>query len=79
MQLVAALQELGVDVGELAQAGPPPGEGEMMGEGMKLASAAKAFQRSGKFRYKTANDGTRARILRDHMKASLLELINYNG
>lgn len=45
-----------------------------MTEGMKLASAALAFKRSGKYQYKYANDGTRDRALRNRMRDHLLEL-----
>jgi len=79
MQLVAALDELGIDIGELAQAGPPPEEGAMMGEGMKLASAAKAFRRSGKYQFKEATDGSPQRTLRNQMKGHLTELINFSA
>ena len=138
MQLVAALDELGIPIEELAQAGgggemggdpmggapagpdggmpmgmeggapagPPMGDpmaggggdpmaamggggdpmaamagggGPPMGEGMKLASAAKAFKRSGKYQFKEAAAGTSARQLRDQMKGHLLELLSHNG
>ncbi len=111
MQLVAALDELGIPIEELAQAGggggemggamggapapagppmggPPAGpDGGMppmdggapappaMGEGMKLASAARAFRRSGKYRFKEAADGTPQRKLREMMKGHILELM----
>jgi len=114
MELVAALDELGIPIEQLAQAGggemgggemgggmgAPPMGGEMggappmggpdggmppmdggapapppMGEGMKLASAAHAFRRSGKYRFKEAADGTRQRVLREQMKGHLLELM----
>jgi hypothetical protein len=54
--------------------GPPP-----MSEGMKLASAAKAFQRSGKFRFKEAADGSRERQLRDYFKGVVINLMNHKG
>lgn len=103
MELVSALQELGISPEELAGggggapagpdggmppgAGMPPAEGmppgaggggdpaAMMSEGMKLASAAKSFQRSGKYRFKEAADGTPRRALRDNMKSFILELM----
>ena len=46
-----------------------------MTEGMKLASAAKAFKRSGKYRFKEAANGTMERALRDEMKAHILEVL----
>jgi len=114
MQLVSALEELGIPLEDLLGGGggdpgmdpgmgggmegalaggggdpgmgaPPPEAGGMppeaggmppMGEGMKLASAAKAFRRSGKYHYKLAADGTRARKLRDLMKNHVLEVMN---
>lgn len=95
MQLVAALDELGIPLEALAAAGggapgaggPPPGDPGMLGgdlppdpaaggmtEGMKLASAAVAFRRSGKYAFKAANDGTPERELRNQMKGYLREL-----
>ena len=50
-----------------------------MSEGMKLASAAKAFQRSGKFRFKEAADGSRERQLRDYFKGVVINLMNHKG
>jgi hypothetical protein len=47
-----------------------------MTEGMKLASAAKAFMRSGKYQLKEAAAGSPERILRDRMKGHILELFN---
>lgn len=55
---------------------PPGGDPAMAGampplppdEGMKLAAVCKQFQRSGRFRFKAANDGTRERDLRDRVK-----------
>lgn len=111
MELVAALDELGIPIEELAQAGPPPeggmGGDPMMGggmggppagpdggmpmgmdggapappmsEGMKLASAAKAFRRSGKYRFKEASDGSPQRRLRERMKSHIQELMAYSG
>ena len=43
---------------------------------MKLASAVKSLQRSGKFQFKEARDGTRERALRDQMKAYLQGLLS---
>jgi hypothetical protein len=54
---------------------PAPGGAPGMSEGMKLASAARAFQRSGNFRFKEAADGSEARGLRDEMKVYILDLI----
>jgi hypothetical protein len=48
--------------------GAPP-----MSEGMKLASAAKAFQRSGKFAFHPAPQGSAERELRDEIKGYVLE------
>ncbi len=48
--------------------GAPP-----MSEGMKLASVAKAFQRSGKFAFAPAMPGTPERELRDEIKGYVLE------
>ncbi len=73
-ELVAAMQELGISPEELAQAGPPPAAPGEMGEGMKLASAAKAFMRSGKYQVKEAREKTSARKMRDTLKRHLLEL-----
>jgi hypothetical protein len=65
-QLAMALQETGVPEAELAGAAPP--------EGPKLASALKAYKRSGKFQFKeAAND--RERKIRDLMKAHVIELV----
>lgn len=69
--------------GDLTGGAPPPpspaglggGGGDPMSEGMKLASAARAFQRSGQFRFKEAADGSRERQLRDEMKAYVIDLI----
>lgn len=55
--------------------GPPMGGG--MSEGMKLASAVKAFKRSGKYAFKAANDGTYERQLRDQMKGTLREIMGW--
>jgi hypothetical protein len=60
----------------------PPPDAAMMGggggmppdEGMKLAAAARAFQRSGKYQLKTANPGSRERHLRDDLKKYILEI-----
>lgn len=73
-QLVAALQELGISPEELAQSGPPPAQPGEMSEGMKLASVAKKFMRSGKYQVKEAGAKTAARQLRDKFKQHLLEL-----
>ena len=110
MELVAALDELGIPIEELAGAGggmgpeasgmgaPPMGGDPMAGgpdggmppgadmggpadpmggmtEGMKLASAAKAFKRSGKYRLKAAANGSPQRALREQMKSHILELM----
>lgn len=63
--------------------GPPPadpmaggaGGHPPMGEGMKLASAVTAFKRSGKYKFKAANDGTYDRQLRDNLKSYVRELM----
>ena len=73
-ELVAALQELGISPEELAQSGPPPAQPGEMSEGMKLASVAKGFMRSGKYRVKEAGEKTSARKLRDTFKRHLVEL-----
>lgn len=95
-QLIAALDELGVPLEELMNAGGgpagdpasgpdgnmPPMEGgapapPAMSEGMKLASAAKAFRRQGKYKFKAAEDGTPERKLRESMKSHVRELLGY--
>lgn len=73
-QLVAALQELGISPEELSQSGPPPAQPGEMSEGMKLASVAKKFMRSGKYQVKEAGAKTAARQMRDKFKQHLLEL-----
>lgn len=122
-QLAAALEELGIPLEALAQAGGggggglemggeppiPPMDGGMGGgppmgpegavppmggpepgmevmasakraqqraQGQKLAAAVSNYKKSGKFQFKTANEGTRERQLRDTMKNVALELIN---
>ena len=80
--------EMGGELGG-APAGPdagmPPGmEGGApvdpaaggMTEGMKLASACKAFMRQGKYQHKAANEGTPERKLRNYMKNHIIELMN---
>lgn len=123
MQLVAALEELGISPEELMQAGGggggmggdpmggamgggdpmgggapdpmgggdpmaggpdgnmPPMEGGApapagMSEGMKIAQAVRQFKRSGKYRQKTANDGTPERKLRNQLKSRVLQIVN---
>jgi hypothetical protein len=44
-------------------------------EGMKLASLARNFQRSGKFRFKEAAEGSPERELREEMKLYIQDLI----
>lgn len=57
---------------------PPPG-GEMLppDTGMKLAHAVRQFQRSGKFRFKEAADGSRERWLREEMKGLVQRVLNH--
>ena len=103
-ELAAALDELGIPLEALAEAGGAPAEGGMppeggmgmppeggMGmppegmevaasangptEGQKLASAIQRFKQSGQYRFKQANDGTRARAIRDIMKGYLQEIM----
>tara|TARA_B100000700_G_scaffold316021_1_gene404874 strand:+ start:3672 stop:4946 length:1275 start_codon:yes stop_codon:yes gene_type:complete len=65
-QLAMALQETGIPEEELLAAAPV--------EGAKLASAIKAYKRSGNFQFKeAAND--RERKIRDLMKAHVIELV----
>jgi hypothetical protein len=60
-----------------AMGGMAPGGPDMGGEapGMKIARAVKAFQRTGKYRYKAANDNTPQRRLREQMKSHILEIV----
>jgi len=97
-ELAAALDELGIPLEALAEAGgggmPPEGGGEPMmpppegggmevaasdkstpTEGQKLASAIQRFKQAGKYQFKQANDGTRARAIRDIMKGYLQEIM----
>jgi len=47
---------------------------------MKLASAALAYKRSGKYRRKeAAAEGSRARQLQDQMKNYVMELVAHTG
>lgn len=46
-----------------------------MGEGMKLASVAKAFMASGKYQVKEAAAGTPERALRDEMKEYIRDIV----
>jgi hypothetical protein len=55
--------------------GPPPMGGPEEGAGMKLASALKRFKRSGRYKFKAADDGTKSREMRDRMKGYLQELL----
>ena len=87
-ELVAALEELGIPLEALAEAGgaegggeggpgmegPPPGPDMPMGEGAKLAAAARNFKLSGKYRLKAATT-QRERQLRDIMKSHIRELV----
>jgi hypothetical protein len=63
-----ALEELGVSPEELAAAAMQGGQGP------KLASAVKAYKRSGNFEHKATANG-RERKIRDLMKAHVLELL----
>ena len=80
-QLVGALDELGVPVEALEQLDvpeeeEPAAEAPEAGVGMKLAAAVRTFKRSGRYKHKTAEDGTPERALRDLLKSQLLELLN---
>lgn len=71
-EILMAMQELGITPEELLQVAGAGGAGQPQAQ--KIASAAKAFQRSGKF--KIEHETTkRARHVRDYAKAMLLELL----
>jgi len=65
--LIMIMHELGITPDDLAQMTD--------GQGQKLASAAKAYQRSGKFNFKIATTG-REKAIQKHIKGTLLELLN---
>ena len=69
-QVVAALDELGIPVEELAQAGG----GEPAAPGMKLAKAVTRFKRAGLYRATPAADGSAERAARDRYKQLIMEL-----
>jgi hypothetical protein len=75
--LLMALQELGIDPSQLAdlsqQAGP-----EAADKGAKLASAAIAFQRSGRFRFAEAKTAQQ-RKNRDMIKDYVMEIAGLKG
>jgi len=50
-----------------------------MSEGMKLASVAKAYMRTGRYRVKEAADKTAQRKLRDRFKGYIIELMTPRG
>ena len=64
-ELAMALQELGINPEELAQMA--------QGQGAKMASAVKSFQRSGKFRFSEAKTAAQARA-REEIKDYIREL-----
>lgn len=66
--LINALQDMGVPEQELAGAGP---------EGKKVASAVKAFRRSGKYQYREAKTAKEER-LRSDMQDYVRELVGLN-
>jgi hypothetical protein len=75
-ELVMALDELGIEPQELAAA---LAESPEQPEGEKLASASRAFRRSGKFRHTEAKEGSAERTVRDYMKGYIKELYNRNS
>jgi hypothetical protein len=55
---------------------PPPDAAPAAPEAMKMASAAKAFKRSGRYQFKAADNGTPRRQLRNEFKSVINELIS---
>lgn len=66
----------GMPMAPAMMGGMPPAEAAMPTEGVKLASAAKAFKRSGKWQFKTAAAGSNSRIVRDHLKQIIREMVS---
>lgn len=88
-EFVAALDEMGITPEEFVaaiQAGegggmpggdmPPPDAAPASPEAMKMASAAKAYKRSGRYQFKAADNGTPRRELRNEFKSVINELIS---
>jgi hypothetical protein len=84
IQLIAALEELGIPLEELLQRGAPAGgampspampPGDAAPMPLKVAHTVYKFRRSGKYRFKEANDGTPERDLREAFKVQLLEML----
>ena len=90
-EFVAALDEMGitpeefvaaVQAGEGGDAGapvggmPPADAMPAAPEAMKMASAAKAYKRSGRYQFKAADNGSPRRQLRNEFKAVLGELMS---
>jgi hypothetical protein len=88
-EFVAALDEMGItpeefvaaiqagEGGEMPGGGmPPPDAAPAAPEAMKMASAAKAYKRSGRYQFKAADNGTPRRELRNEFKSVINELIS---
>lgn len=89
-EFVAALDEMGITPEEFVaavQAGegggapapagmPAPDAMPPAPEAMKMASAAKAYKRSGRYQFKAADSGTPRRQLRNEFKSVINELIS---
>jgi hypothetical protein len=89
-EFVAALDEMGITPEEFvaaiqageggggmppAEAMPAPDAAPVAPEAMKMASAAKAYKRSGRYQFKSADNGTPRRQLRNEFKSVINELI----
>lgn len=87
-EFVAALDEMGItpeefvaaiqagEGGAPAEAMPAPDAMPPAPEAMKMASAAKAYKRSGRYQFKAADNGTPRRQLRNEFKSVINELIS---
>jgi len=87
-EFVAALDEMGItpeefvaaiqagEGGDAGEAMPPPDAAPVSPDAMKMASAAKAYKRSGRYQFKAADNGTPRRELRNEFKSVINELIS---